>query len=40
MLMLFTCEHCGKRIKVDARMQGRQGRCSNCGQRDEDPASR
>ncbi len=32
MLMLFTCEHCGKRIKVDARMQGRKGRCSNCGQ--------
>jgi hypothetical protein len=31
MLMLFTCEQCGKRIKVDARMQGRKGRCSNCG---------
>ncbi len=32
MLMLFTCEHCGKRIQVDARMQGRRGRCSHCGQ--------
>lgn len=32
MLMLFTCEHCGKRIQVDARMQGRKGRCSKCGQ--------
>jgi hypothetical protein len=31
MLMLFTCEHCGKRIQVDARMQGRRGRCSHCG---------
>jgi hypothetical protein len=31
MLMLFTCEQCGKRIKVDARMQGRRGRCTNCG---------
>jgi hypothetical protein len=31
MLILFTCEHCGKRIKVDARMEGRRGRCSNCG---------
>ena len=27
MLMLFTCEHCGKRIQVNARMQGRKGRC-------------
>lgn len=32
MLMLFTCEHCGARIKVDARMQGRRGRCRHCGQ--------
>jgi hypothetical protein len=32
MLMLFTCEHCGKRIQIDARMQGRRGRCSHCGQ--------
>ncbi len=32
MLMLFTCEHCGSRIKVDAQMQGRRGRCSHCGQ--------
>jgi predicted Zn finger-like uncharacterized protein len=31
MLMLFTCEHCGKRIRVDAQSQGRRGRCSNCG---------
>ena len=30
--MLFTCEHCGKRIKVAARSQGKRGRCSNCGQ--------
>jgi predicted Zn finger-like uncharacterized protein len=32
MLMLFTCEHCGTRIRVDARSQGKRGRCSNCGQ--------
>lgn len=31
MLMLFTCEQCGKRILVDATMQGRKGRCGNCG---------
>ncbi len=31
MLMLFTCEQCGKRILVDANMQGRKGRCGNCG---------
>jgi DNA-directed RNA polymerase subunit RPC12/RpoP len=31
MLMLFTCEKCGKRILVDAQMEGRKGRCTNCG---------
>lgn len=31
MLMLFTCEQCGKRILVDAKMEGRKGRCGNCG---------
>ncbi len=30
--MLFSCHHCGKRIKIDARFQGKRGRCSNCGQ--------
>jgi hypothetical protein len=30
--MLFTCEHCGKRIKVEAQVQGQRGRCSHCGQ--------
>jgi predicted Zn finger-like uncharacterized protein len=31
MFMLFTCEHCGARIKVDGRSQGKRGRCSKCG---------
>ena len=30
--MLFTCERCGKRIKVDVRSRGKRGRCSHCGQ--------
>jgi hypothetical protein len=32
MFLLFTCEHCGARIKVDGRSQGKRGRCSQCGQ--------
>ncbi len=32
MFMLFTCEHCGTRIKVNGRSQGKRGRCSKCGQ--------
>ena len=32
MFLVFACEHCGKRIRVDARSQGRRGRCGNCGQ--------
>ena len=31
MSILFTCENCGKRFKVDERSQGRRGRCSHCG---------
>src|SRR5262249_23095515 len=32
MFLVFACEHCEKRIRVDARSQGRRGRCGNCGQ--------
>src|ERR1700677_4199190 len=31
MSIIFTCENCGKRFKVDERSQGRRGRCSHCG---------
>ena len=31
MLLIFTCENCGKRFKVDERSQGKRGRCSHCG---------
>ena len=31
MSIMFTCENCGKRFKVDERLQGRRGRCSHCG---------
>src|ERR1700733_10995507 len=31
MSIIFTCEKCGKRFKVDERSQGRRGRCSHCG---------
>ena len=31
MSIIFTCENCGKRFKVDERSQGRRGRCSVCG---------
>ena len=31
MLIIFTCENCGKRFKVDERLQGKRGRCSHCG---------
>ena len=30
MAIIFTCENCGKRFKVDERSQGRRGRCSVC----------
>ena len=32
MFILFECKHCGRQIKVDAKAQGKRGRCSNCGQ--------
>jgi hypothetical protein len=32
MPIIFTCEKCGNRFKVDERMHGRKGRCSHCGQ--------
>jgi DNA-directed RNA polymerase subunit RPC12/RpoP len=31
MLIIFQCEHCGKRFQVDERSRGRRGRCSHCG---------
>jgi DNA-directed RNA polymerase subunit RPC12/RpoP len=31
MLLIFTCESCGKRFKVEERSQGKRGRCANCG---------
>jgi hypothetical protein len=31
MLIIFTCENCGKGFKVDERSQGKRGRCSHCG---------
>ena len=31
MLIVFTCENCGKRFQVDERSQGKRGRCSHCG---------
>jgi len=31
MLIVFTCENCGKRFQVDERLQGKRGRCSDCG---------
>jgi hypothetical protein len=30
MLLIFGCEHCGKRFRVDDRYQGRKGRCKYC----------
>jgi hypothetical protein len=30
MSIVFTCENCGRRFKVDDRSQGRRGRCSTC----------
>ena len=30
MSIIFTCENCGKRFKVNERSQGRRGRCSHC----------
>jgi hypothetical protein len=32
MLIIFQCEHCGRRFQVDERSRGRRGRCSYCGQ--------
>jgi hypothetical protein len=31
MLLLFSCENCGKRFQVDESVQGKRGRCKNCG---------
>src|SRR5271170_581270 len=31
MLLIFTCENCSKRFKVDERLQGKKGRCTHCG---------
>jgi DNA-directed RNA polymerase subunit RPC12/RpoP len=31
MSIMFRCENCGKRFKVDERSQGRRGRCLYCG---------
>jgi len=31
MLLLFSCENCGKRFQVDESTQGKRGRCKNCG---------
>ena len=31
MFILFTCEQCGSRIKVDGRSAGKRGRCGKCG---------
>jgi hypothetical protein len=31
MLLVFACEICGKRFKVDERSRGKRGRCSHCG---------
>ena len=31
MLLLFSCEQCGKRFQVDESAQGKRGRCKNCG---------
>jgi hypothetical protein len=31
MAIIFTCENCGKRFKVDERSRGRRGRCAYCG---------
>jgi hypothetical protein len=31
-LVVFRCEHCGKRFEIDDRYGGRRGRCSQCGQ--------
>ena len=30
MSIMFTCENCGKRFKVDERSHGNRGRCSVC----------
>ena len=31
MLISFTCENCGKHIRLEDRFRGRRGRCSQCG---------
>jgi hypothetical protein len=30
-LIIFTCENCGKQFQVDERSGGKRGRCSHCG---------
>lgn len=31
MLLLFSCENCGKHFQVDESAHGKRGRCKNCG---------
>jgi ribosomal protein S27E len=31
MLLIFSCENCGKRFQVDESAQGKRGRCKDCG---------
>jgi DNA-directed RNA polymerase subunit RPC12/RpoP len=30
-MLMFSCEHCGKRFQVDESAQGKRGRCKDCG---------
>jgi hypothetical protein len=31
MLIIFTCESCGRRFRTDEKSRGRRGRCAHCG---------
>ena len=31
MLIIFPCEKCGRRFRVDEKSRGRRGRCAHCG---------
>jgi hypothetical protein len=31
MLIIFTCESCGRRFRVDEKSRGKRGRCAHCG---------
>jgi DNA-directed RNA polymerase subunit RPC12/RpoP len=39
MSTVFYCQSCGARFKVDPRMAGKQGRCTQCGQQIAVPKS-